>query len=113
MNCIFCKIINRDIPATIVFEDEQLLAFRDIQPQTPDHILVIPKQHIPSLNYTNEEHQHLLGKLALTARNLAETLGHSNKGYRIVINTGDDGGQTVHHLHFHLLAGKPMSWPPG
>jgi histidine triad (HIT) family protein len=113
MDCLFCKIVQRDIPAKIVFENEHILAFRDIHPQCPDHILIIPKYHIPSLSHTIETDEKLLGELMLTARNIAEELGHFSKGYRIVLNTGDHGGQTVHHIHLHLLAGKPMGWPPG
>jgi histidine triad (HIT) family protein len=110
MDCIFCKIIKRDIPATIIFEDDDIIAFRDVNPQSPEHILIIPKQHLSSLNATQDSHQMLLGKLMLKAKSLAQDF---DKGYRIVINTGEHGGQTVNHIHFHLLAGRPMQWPPG
>ena len=113
MNCIFCKIINKTIPANIVLETDDIIAFRDVNPQTPDHVLVIPKKHINSLNEASSAEQHLIGKLILTAQQIAKDFGHEDKGYRVVINTGENGGQTVFHIHVHLLAGKPMHWPPG
>lgn len=113
MNCIFCKIIDKTLPATVVFENENILAFRDIIPQSPDHILIIPKKHLNSLNHATNEDQLLLGQIMLTAKQIAEQLDRKDKGYRLVMNTGDDGGQTVSHIHLHLLAGKPMTWPPG
>ncbi|MBN3872767.1 MULTISPECIES: histidine triad nucleotide-binding protein [unclassified Nostoc] len=109
---IFSKIISREIPADIVYEDNLALAFKDIHAQAPVHILVIPKKPIPSLADA-ESHDHaLLGHLLLTAKRVAEEAGLKN-GYRVVINTGDDGGQTVHHLHVHILGGRQLSWPPG
>lgn len=113
MTCIFCKIIDKTLPANIVFENDELLAFRDITPQSPDHILIIPKKHLHSLNHAAIEDQMLLGNLMLTAKHIAKELGRSEQGYRVVMNVGDHGGQTVSHIHLHLLAGKPMSWPPG
>ena len=109
---IFGKIIRREIPADIVYEDELALAFRDISPQAPTHILVIPKQPIPKLADATEADQLLLGHLLLTAQKVASQEGLAN-GYRVVINTGEDGGQTVFHLHLHILGGRFMQWPPG
>ena len=109
---IFKKIIDGDIPADIVYEDDQCLAFRDVNPQAPTHVLVIPRKEIASLSELEEGDETLMGHLfAVTAR-LAEQLGLSN-GYRTVINCGNDGGQTVDHLHIHLMGGRPMTWPPG
>jgi histidine triad (HIT) family protein len=109
---LFAKIIRREIPADIVYEDELALAFRDIHPQAPVHILVIPKQPIPKLANAQLEDQALLGHLLLTVKTIAAQEGLDN-GYRVVINTGDDGGQTVYHLHLHILGGRGMKWPPG
>lgn len=109
---IFQKIINRQIPADIVFEDELCLAFRDINPQAPVHVLIIPKKAIPSLAQAQQDDQALLGHLLLVARNLAAQLQLAN-GYRTVMNCGPDGGQSVDHLHIHLLGGRSLTWPPG
>jgi histidine triad (HIT) family protein len=109
---IFKRIIDKEIPATIVYEDERCLAFRDIGPQAPTHILVIPRKEIPSLAEASEDDAPLLGHLLVTARKLAAQLGLAN-GFRIVINAGPDGGQSVDHLHVHLLGGRPLAWPPG
>jgi len=109
---IFGKIIRREIPADIVYEDELCLAFKDIHPQAPVHILVIPKQAIAQLADAESQDHALMGHLLLTAKRVAAQVGLSN-GYRIVINTGPDGGQTVYHLHLHILGGRPMQWPPG
>ena len=109
---IFQKIIDRQIPADIVYEDEQCLAFRDIHPQAPTHILIIPRKPVPSLAQAAAEDQALLGHLLLVARDLAATLQLSD-GYRTVMNCGRDGGQSVDHLHIHLLGGRPLGWPPG
>ena len=109
---LFSKIIRREIPADIVYEDELTLAFRDISPQAPTHILVIPKKIIPSLAHAEEEDQALLGLLLATVKKVAEQEGLSN-GYRVVINTGRDGGQTVNHIHLHILGGRSLKWPPG
>ena len=110
---IFSKIIRREIPADIVFEDDQCLAFRDIQPQAPTHILVIPKKAIAGVQYAGAGDAALLGHLLVTARQIAETEGIATAGFRLVINAGDHGGQTVDHLHVHLLGGRPLQWPPG
>ena len=110
---IFSKIIRREIPADIVYEDSDCLAFRDIQPQAPTHILVIPKEVVAGVQHAAPEHGPLLGHLLLKASQIAEEQGLAATGYRLVINAGDDGGQTVAHLHVHLLGGRPMQWPPG
>ena len=109
---IFSKIIRREIPADIVYEDDQCLAFRDINPQAPTHILVIPKKPIPMLGNADPKDKELLGHLLLAVKDIAKQVGLDN-GYRVVINTGADGGQTVFHLHLHLLGGRQMQWPPG
>ncbi|WP_448571356.1 histidine triad nucleotide-binding protein [Trichothermofontia sp.] len=109
---VFGKIIRREIPAEIVYEDDLCLAFKDIHPQAPVHILVIPKKAIAQLADAESQDHALMGHLLLTAKRVAEQVGLSN-GYRIVINTGPDGGQTVYHLHLHILGGRPMQWPPG
>jgi histidine triad (HIT) family protein len=109
---IFSKIISREIPADIVYEDDLALAFRDVNPQAPIHILVIPKKPIPKLADAEPEDHALMGHLLLTVKLIAEQLGLSN-GYRVVINNGNDGGQTVDHLHLHILGGRHMKWPPG
>ena len=114
MDCIFCKIVNGDIPADIVYEDEAILAFRDLAPQAPVHVLIIPKEHIDSLDGVEDSagHRELFGRLLSKARDIAASLGLEN-GYRLVNNCGEDGLQTVRHVHFHLLGGRKMGWPPG
>jgi histidine triad (HIT) family protein len=109
---IFKRIIDREIPADIVYEDDRCLAFRDISPQAPTHILVIPKSEINSLAETTDGDRDLLGHLLLVTRTLAKDLNLKN-GYRTILNTGPDGGQTVDHLHVHLLGGRALTWPPG
>ncbi len=109
---IFSKIIRREIPADIVYEDELALAFKDVNPQAPVHILVIPKKAITKLSDADPEDQALLGHLLLIVKRVAEEAGLTN-GYRVVINTGYNGGQTVHHMHLHILGGRQMGWPPG
>ncbi|MDX1588660.1 MAG: histidine triad nucleotide-binding protein [Oleiphilaceae bacterium] len=109
---IFSKIINRDIPADIVYEDERCLAFRDIHPQAPEHLLVIPLKPIATINDLTEADRELVGHLYLTAAHLARKLGFAEDGYRTVMNCGEHGGQSVHHIHLHVLAGKPLGWPP-
>lgn len=113
INCIFCKIVNKEIPSKIVYEDEDVLGFYDINPQAPVHVLIIPKKHIPSLAEVREDDQMLMGKLIYTASNLAKKLAISEDGYRVVINTNRDAQQTVFHIHLHIIGGRPMSWPPG
>ncbi|MEM6449007.1 MAG: histidine triad nucleotide-binding protein [Cyanobacteria bacterium P01_D01_bin.105] len=109
---IFSKIIRREIPADIVYEDDLCLAFRDITPQAPTHILLIPKKPMPKLADAEEEDKKLLGHLLFAVQAVAKQENLDN-GYRVVINTGEDGGQTVFHLHLHLLGGRPLGWPPG
>jgi len=109
---IFQKIIDREIPADVVYEDDLCLAFRDVSPQAPTHVLVIPKKPIVSIAQLENDDAALLGHLWLTIRNLAQSL-ELGEGYRVVVNCGKEGGQTVDHLHFHLLGGRPMTWPPG
>ena len=110
---IFSKIISREIPADIVYEDDLALAFKDVKPQAPVHILVIPKKPIVNLATAESEDAELLGHLLLAVQHIAEQAGLKSNGYRIVINTGSDGGQTVNHLHIHILGGRQMVWPPG
>jgi len=112
-DCIFCKIVNGDIPAKKVYEDDELLAFHDINPAAPVHCLVIPKKHIPSLLKLEPEDVPLVGRLLNRARELAKDRGCGEKGARFVINAGSDGGQTVDHLHVHVLGGRALVWPPG
>ena len=110
---IFSKIIRREIPADIVYEDDDCLAFRDIQAQAPIHILVIPKKIIPGVQHAKDTDAELLGHLLIAAKKIAEQLGIAADGYRLTINAGENGGQTVDHLHVHLLGGRAMRWPPG
>ncbi|GIU83200.1 MAG: histidine triad nucleotide-binding protein [Acidobacteria bacterium] len=112
-NCIFCKIISGDLPSSKVFEDETCVAFKDIHPQAPFHVLIVPREHFDSLDKAEEKHKETLGHLLLTAAEIARREGFSQKGYRVVINTNADGGQTVFHLHVHLLAGRIFVFPPG
>ena len=111
--CIFCKIAAGEIPAAKVFEDERAIAFRDINPQAPTHALVIPREHVASLNEAGEETEALLGHLLLVAARVAREKGHAEGGYRTVVNTGADAGQTVFHIHVHVLGGRTLTWPPG
>jgi len=111
--CLFCRIVRGEAEARILYEDERLLAFEDIHPQAPVHVLVIPKVHIESLNGAPEGTEALLGELLFRARAIARDKGVAGSGYRIVLNTGPQSGQQVHHLHVHLLGGRPMTWPPG
>lgn len=111
-DCLFCRIVNGDIPASRVYEDELCIGFPDINPQAPTHVLIVPKQHIASTASAVAEDTGLMGSLMAAAIEIARNEKLS-KGYRIVVNTGDDGGQTVNHLHLHLLGGRHMSWPPG
>jgi histidine triad (HIT) family protein len=110
---IFEKIITREIPARIIFEDKDVLAFHDIRPQAPIHVLIIPKRHFSRIAEAGPDDAALLGKLLLTARDLAQELGIAKSGFRLVINNGPNGGETVAHLHVHLLGGRTMAWPPG
>ncbi len=112
MDCLFCKISAGEIPSNIVFEDDDIFAFRDIDPQAPSHILVIPKRHIKSVSDLEETDCELLGKIFIKIKEIAKKEGLEN-GYRVVTNIGSDGGQSVAHLHFHILGGRALSWPPG
>ena len=114
MPTIFSKIISREIPADIIYESENVLAFRDIKPQAPVHILIIPKIEIPKVTDINvKEHATLRGEMFDVANKLAKDLGIDNNGFRLVFNCGNDGGQEVYHIHMHLLGGRHMQWPPG
>lgn len=113
MECLFCKIINREIPADIVFEDEHVLAFNDISPQAPTHQLIIPKKHISTLNDIEPDDLALIGRLQYTAAQLAKQQGFADDGYRVVMNCNEMGGQTVYHIHMHLMGGRALTWPAG
>ena len=112
-SCLFCRIVRGEIPAQRVLEDVDWLAFRDINPQAPVHLLLIPREHIPSLDHLDRSHAELLGRMHLAARELAHREGIADRGWRVVTNVGADAGQTVHHLHLHLLGGRALGWPPG
>jgi len=107
-DCLFCKIVNRELPADIVFEDDELLAFNDISPQAPTHILIIPKLHVATVNDLTEEQTGVPGAMVLRARTLAAEKGIADSGYRLILNCNQEGGQTVHHLHLHLLGGRQL-----
>ncbi|MFA5626048.1 MAG: histidine triad nucleotide-binding protein [Thiohalomonadaceae bacterium] len=113
MNCIFCQIVAGEIPAGIIYKDEHVIAFHDLNPQAPTHILLIPRRHIATVNELVENDIPIIGHLFLAARELAAKLGFANDGYRLVMNTNEAGGQTVFHIHLHLLAGRNLAWPPG
>ncbi len=106
--CVFCKIVKGELPAKVVYEDEKVMAFHDINPQAPIHILVIPKEHIETLNDLEEKHKELIGHIFLVIKKIAEELGIAQSGYRVLVNCNRDGGQEIYHLHFHLLGGKPL-----
>lgn len=110
-SCLFCRVVRGEIPATLVAETAECVAFRDINPQAPLHVLVIPREHVASLNEAADAAQ--LGRLSLLAAEIAQREGYAETGYRTVINTGPQAGQTVHHVHLHLLAGRDLRWPPG
>jgi histidine triad (HIT) family protein len=112
-DCIFCKIASGEIPSTRVFEDDVCIAFNDLSPQAPTHVLIIPREHVDSLDKAETQNKETLGHLLLTAADIARGKGFADDGYRVVINTNADGGQTVFHLHVHLLAGRPFVFPPG
>lgn len=112
-DCIFCKIVNGEIPSKKVYEDDTVLAFEDINPQAPVHILVIPKEHIPSIKDINEDNLDIISHIHLVIKKLAKDKGIDKDGFRIVNNCGEKGGQTVGHLHYHLLGGRHLMWPPG
>lgn len=110
--CLFCKIVNREVPADVVYEDDELMAFRDIKPQAPVHVLVIPKRHIGSVAEISESDRDLMGCMMVAIARLASDLGVSD-GFRVVVNAGENAGQSVRHVHMHLLGGRVFSWPPG
>ena len=110
---IFDKVLRREIPAEIVYEDDQVLAFRDVAPQAPTHVLIIPKQRLANLLEATPDHTLLLGQLMQASVHVARTLGLADDGFRVVVNVGKDGGQSVDHLHLHLLGGRDLTWPPG
>ncbi len=113
-DCIFCKIAKKEIPSAVVYEDEQVVAFKDLEPQAPVHVLIIPKKHVESVAALKVEDKELAAHILVDViPQLARELGVAEKGFRVVANTGDEGGQTVKHLHFHLLGGRSMQWPPG
>ena len=112
-DCLFCKIIDREIPSECVYEDDDVFAFKDLNAQAPLHILIIPKMHIATINDLDTNTATSIGKLYLAAKKIAAKEGYADKGYRVVMNCGEDAGQSVFHLHLHLLAGRPLSWPPG
>lgn len=113
MSTIFSKIINKEIHADILFENDKILAFRDISPQAPVHFLVIPKKEIRTINDINEEDKSLIGELFIVAKEIAKKEGISEKGYRTIFNCNEHGGQTVYHIHLHVLGGRQLKWPPG
>ncbi|OOZ40203.1 histidine triad nucleotide-binding protein [Solemya pervernicosa gill symbiont] len=111
--CLFCKMVAGEIEPQCVYEDEQVLAFRDINPQAPTHVLIIPKQHLSTINDLDHEHEQLVGRLYIAAQKIAATEGLADSGYRTVMNCNADAGQTVFHIHLHLLGGRRLGWPPG
>lgn len=113
MACLFCRIVAREIPATLVHEDDHVVAFEDIHPQAPTHVLIVPKAHVATLNDLSSQHDALVGHLVRTAAAIARARGLSDDGYRTVFNCNAAAGQTVFHLHLHLLGGRTMAWPPG
>ncbi|MBC8174423.1 MAG: histidine triad nucleotide-binding protein [Candidatus Marinimicrobia bacterium] len=112
-DCLFCKIVKKEIPSDIIFETDTLMAFKDINPQAPHHILIIPKNHITTVNDLDERDSELIGELVLAAKDLAKELEIAEPGYRLLFNCNADGGQDVFHIHLHLLGGRKMTWPPG
>jgi len=112
-SCTFCRIISGDLPADILHQDDLVIAFRDIHPAAPTHILIVPIEHIPSINQLTKDHNQLLGSMFLVARELAVENGIDNTGYRLIINTGPDANQTIFHLHLHLIGGQPVRYPMG
>ena len=113
LGCLFCKIVQKQIPAKIVFEDDKVLAFEDVTPQAPVHILIIPKEHIPTVNDIAGDQEEIIKYMFKAAKNIAKSKNIASQGYRLVINTNAEAGQSVFHLHLHLLGGRHMNWPPG
>lgn len=112
-NCLFCRIVSGDVPAEKIFENELVTAFKDIQPVAPVHILIIPNKHVSSLTEIDNDDRDWLGDVHMVIKQIADQAGLKEKGYRVVVNAGDDGGQTVFHIHFHLIGGRQLTWPPG
>ena len=113
MDCLFCKIINGDIPAEIIYQDDDVLGFKDVNPQAPTHVLFVPKRHIATVNDLAAEDAELVGKLFLAAKKVAAEIGFEDEGYRLVMNCNAGAGQTVFHIHLHMLAERTLHWPPG
>jgi len=113
LDCLFCKLVAGDIPATVLYEDQNVIAFEDIMPQAPTHFLVIPKKHISTLNDVTDSDTLIMGSLPIVASQIAKQKGVAEGGYRLVMNCNQDGGQTVYHIHMHVLAGRTLVWPPG
>ena len=113
MSCLFCNIAEKKIPASFIYEDDDVIAFKDLHPQAPTHILVVPRKHIATLNDLEPEDAELVGKIILAAKNIANENEHADRGYRLVLNCNKEAGQSVFHIHCHLLGGRPMHWPPG
>lgn len=113
MSCLFCKIAAKEIPAKILYEEKHIIAFHDVKPQAPHHVLIIPRKHIATINDIQFEDNELIGDMMLVAKKLAADLKIADAGYRVIMNCNQDGGQAVYHIHFHLLGGRQMGWPPG
>lgn len=113
MSCLFCRIVNREIPASIVYEDDRLIAFNDINPQASTHVLVVPKRHIPTLNDLQQQDDGIVGEMVRRAAAIAKERGIDVPGYRTLFNTNKEAGQTVFHIHLHLIGGRSLGWPPG
>lgn len=112
-DCIFCKIVKGEIPSTKIYEDNYMFCFKDIKPEAPVHIVIVPKEHIESINAITIDNSKIISHIYLKVSNIAKGLGIKDSGYRLVCNCGEDGGQNVNHLHFHLLGGRKLTWPPG
>lgn len=112
-DCLFCKIRDEEIPGDLIFEDDDILAFRDVNPQAPTHVLIVPRKHINTINDIDDEDADIMGKMFLAAQNIASQEGIAEEGYRLVVNCNARAGQTVFHIHMHLLGGRSMTWPPG
>jgi histidine triad (HIT) family protein len=112
-DCLFCKIVEGTIPSSVVYEDDRIFAFNDIDPQAPTHVLIVPKRHIPTLNDVGVEDEQIIGELVRRAATIAKERGFSETGYRTLFNTNRGAGQSVFHIHLHLLGGRPLAWPPG
>lgn len=113
MGCLFCNVIEKKVPSDVVYEDEHAIAFRDIRPVAPTHVLVVPRKHMAAVHDLTAADAETMGRVMVAARNVAHQLGLEAAGYRLVINDGDAAGQTVHHIHVHVLGGRSLSWPPG